>query len=67
MNDEQEIQLFVSECLRMDTFIRMYISTGYSDREISSVLSKILKDIIERQPDPQGALEQIIQILSEKE
>jgi len=54
--------LFSSECSRLYTFVKMYSST-YSDREVISSLITIIKEVIQRQEDPKGALEQTIAIL----
>lgn len=62
-NDDHVKNLFVSDCIRLETFIRMYCSTGYSDREICSVLSKILKEVVKRQLNPIGAMDQLIENL----
>jgi len=67
MSDDLEQNLFVAECMRLDAFITMYCSTGYSDREICSVLSTILKRVVDRQPDPEVALEQLIEALKRKD
>jgi hypothetical protein len=66
MEEEQEKNLFISDCIRLETFIDMYCQTGYSDREICSVLTTILKRVTDRQADPQGALEQVIETLKAK-
>jgi hypothetical protein len=65
--EDYKINLFNSECIRLDTFIRMYCSTGYSDREICSVLSQILKELVKSQPDPAGAMDQLIEQLKRSE
>jgi hypothetical protein len=68
MADEFDPQrdLFVSECMRLETFIRMYISTGFSDREVCSVLIHLTKELLSRQDDPEAARQQFIESLMEK-
>jgi hypothetical protein len=63
MTEDHERQLFVSECLRLKNFITMYCSCGFSDREITTVLCNILKEVTNRQTNPEGALEQVIQVM----
>lgn len=61
------IEFFISSCIRLETSVRMYCATGFSDREICSVLSKILKETMNRQEDPKGALDQLIHFLRKEE
>ena len=61
---DTEKELFIAECMRLETFIRTHSST-YSDRAVAAVLLTMLKEIIKRQLNPDKAINQLISALRE--
>lgn len=57
--------LFGSNCINLDPFMKMYCSAGYSDREVVDVLCKLIKKIIEKQSNPKLAMNQVMVLLGE--
>jgi hypothetical protein len=63
---DPERDLFVSDCIKLETFIRMSMSTGYSDREVCAVFLILLKELFGRQKSPEEAKKQFIDQLMGK-
>ena len=66
MNEELEIEDFAKRCRVLEKNIKFYYLLEQSPRVWSAVLSTLLKDIVHSQNDPDGALEQVINLLKEK-
>jgi hypothetical protein len=65
MSEDILRDLFVIECMQLETFIKGYISTGFSDREVLAVISRIVAEIILKQENPNGAFAQYIDAIKD--